>query len=163
MSTDHSERTVRPSLLDRLIDDVNQHEPRTWEESVAAFKASVMRDLQWLLNTRRVHPMPPRELDLVRRSIYAFGIRDLSSRSADSVEVRSELQREVQEAITTFEPRLSKVRVTLAPRERGAQIRFSIEAELRTDPSPEAVLFETTLDVASKVMVVTESTGGPDA
>ena len=46
MSTDHSERTVRPSLLDRLIDDVNQHEPRTWEESVAAFKASVMRDLR---------------------------------------------------------------------------------------------------------------------
>jgi type VI secretion system protein ImpF len=161
MSTRQFERTVRQSVLDRLIDDPNRQEPRTWDESVAAFKASVMRDLEWLLNTRRVHPPPPPALELVRRSVYAFGLRDLSSRSADSLETRSQLQREVQEAIATFEPRLSKVRVSLVtPAAGDRRIRFQIEGELRTDPSPEAVLFETTLDVASKAMVIQE---GADA
>jgi type VI secretion system lysozyme-like protein len=90
-------------VLDRLIDDTDTREPRTWDESVAAFKASVMRDLQWLLNTRRVFPPPPAELDLVWASIYNFGLRDLSSRSADSGESREAAPR-VQDAIAAFEP-----------------------------------------------------------
>jgi type VI secretion system protein ImpF len=157
MSTHGFERTVRQSVLDRLIDDTDTREPRTWDESVAAFKAAVMRDLQWLLNTRRVFPAPPPELDLVWASIYNFGLRDLSSRSADSGESRRELLREVQDAIAAFEPRLTKVRVTLAPYTRGAgQIRFHVEGELRTDPAPESVLFETTMDVASKAIMIKE-------
>ena len=155
MSTRQFERTVRQPLLDRLIDDPERPEPRNWQESVIAFKNSVMRDLEWLLNTRRVHPPAPESLDLVRSSIYHFGLRDLSSRSAESMETRAQLQREVQDAITTFEPRLSKVRVTLVPLSAGERrIRFQIEGELRTDPSPEVVLFETTLDVATKAIAV---------
>jgi len=158
MSTRQFERTVRQSLLDRLIDDPEHPEPRNWQESVAAFKTSVMRDLEWLLNTRRVHPPAPESLNLVRSSVYHFGLRDLSSRSAESMETRVQLQREVQDAITTFEPRLSKVRVTLVPPAPGERrIRFQIEGELRTDPSPEAVLFETTLDVATKAIAVQDS------
>ena len=160
MSTLQFERTVRPSVLDRLIEDPDGPRTVTWDASVAQFKAAVMRDLQWLLNTRRVHPMPPKELELVRQSVYAFGIRDLSSRSADSSNVRSDLLREIQEAIATFEPRLTKVHVSLISEGRGGPIRFNIEAELRTDPTPEAVRFETTLDVASKAVVVSE---GADA
>ena len=157
MSTHSFERTVRPSVLDRLIDDSERPDPRTWDESVAAFKSSVMRDLAWLLNTRRVFPAPPPALDLVRTSIYNFGLRDLSSRSADSGEARTELVRAVQEAIAVFEPRLTKVSVTLTPYTRGAgQIRFHVEGELRTDPAPESVLFETTMDVASKGIVIKE-------
>jgi type VI secretion system protein ImpF len=157
MSTLSFERTVRPSVLDRLIDDPDHPREVTWDASVAAFRAAVMRDLQWLLNTRRVHPLPPKELELVRQSIYTFGIRDLSSRSADAANVRAELQREIQDAIATFEPRLTRVHVSLVPEGKGGPIRFNIEAELRTDPTPEAVKFETMLDVASKAIVVTES------
>ena len=161
MSTRQFERTARQSVLDRLIDDPDHPEPRSWDESVIAFKNSVLRDLDWLLNARRVYPPAPESLDLVTRSIYHFGLRDLSSRSAASVETRSQLLREVQEAISTFEPRLSKVRVTLLQPPQGERrVSFQIEAELRTDPSPEAVLFETTLDVASKAMDVQER---PDA
>jgi len=84
-----------------------------------------------------------------------------SQHSAQSAtNVRSDLLREIQEAIATFEPRLTKVHVSLISEGRGGPIRFNIEAELRTDPTPEAVRFETTLDVASKAVVVSE---GADA
>jgi type VI secretion system protein ImpF len=155
MATRQFERTVRQSVLDRLIDDPDHPEPRSWDESVQAFKASVMRDLEWLLNTRRVFPPAPEALNLVRASIYQFGIPDLSSRSAQSIEARTQLQREVSEAIATFEPRMSKVRVNLVPQAAAERsVRFQIEGEMRTDPTPQAVVFETTLDMASKSIAV---------
>jgi len=155
MATRQFERTVRQSVLDRLIDDPDHPEPRSWDESVHAFKASVMRDLEWLLNTRRVFPPAPEALNLVRASIYQFGIPDLSSRSAQSIEARTQLQREVSEAIANFEPRMSKVRVNLVPQGKEERsVRFQIEGEMRTDPTPQAVVFETTLDMASKSIAV---------
>jgi type VI secretion system protein ImpF len=155
MATRQFERLVRQSVLDRLIDDPDHPEPRTWDQSVSAFKASVMRDLEWLLNTRRVFPQAAEALDLVRSSIYHFGIPDLSSRSAQSMEARTQMQREVYEAIATFEPRMSKVRVNLVPQPAAERsVRFQIEGEMRTDPTPQAVVFETILDMASKSIAV---------
>jgi type VI secretion system protein ImpF len=155
MATRQFERTVRQSVLDRLIDDPDHPEPRTWDESVSAFKRAVIRDLEWLLNTRRVFPAAPEALDLVCSSIYNFGIPDLSSRSAQSAETRTRLQREVAEAVATFEPRLSKVRVHIVPQPSAERsVRFQIEGEMRTDPTPQAVVFETTLDMASKAIAV---------
>jgi type VI secretion system protein ImpF len=155
MGTRQFERLVRQSVLDRLIDDPDHPEPRTWDQSVSAFKASVMRDLEWLLNTRRVFPQAAEALDLVRSSIYHFGIPDLSSRSAQSMEARTQMQREVYEAIATFEPRMSKVRVNLVPQPAAERsVRFQIEGEMRTDPTPQAVVFETTLDMASKTIAL---------
>jgi type VI secretion system protein ImpF len=155
MGTRQFERLVRQSVLDRLIDDPDHPEPRTWDQSVSAFKASVMRDLEWLLNTRRVFPQAAEALDLVRSSIYHFGIPDLSSRSAQSMEARTQMQREVYEAIATFEPRMSKVRVNLVPQPAAERsVRFQIEGEMRTDPTPQAVVFETILDMASKSIAV---------
>jgi type VI secretion system protein ImpF len=155
MATRQFERLVRQSVLDRLIDDPDHPEPRTWDQSVSAFKASVMRDLEWLLNTRRVFPQASEALDLVRSSIYHFGIPDLSSRSAQSMEARTQMQREVYEAIATFEPRMSKVRVNLVPQPAAERsVRFQIEGEMRTDPTPQAVVFETTLDMASKTIAL---------
>jgi type VI secretion system protein ImpF len=157
MGTRQFERLVRQSVLDRLIDDPDNPEPRTWDQSVSAFRASVMRDLEWLLNTRRVFPTASEKLDLVRSSIYHFGIPDLSSRSAQSMEARTQLQREVYEAIANFEPRMSKVRVNLVPQQLTGpnserSVRFQIEGEMRTDPTPQAVVFETKLDMASKAI-----------
>lgn len=158
MTTHQFERTVRPSVLDRLIDDPENREPRNWDESVVAFKNAVMRDLQWLLNTRRVHPPAPAALDLVQRSIYHFGLRDLSSRGSESMQTRLQLQREVQDAIALFEPRLSKLRVTMVPpNAEDRRIRFQIEAELRTDPDPATVVFETTLDPSRSALDVKDT------
>jgi predicted component of type VI protein secretion system len=61
----------------------------------------------------------------------------------------------VAEAVSTFEPRLAKVRVQLVQQPAAERsVRFHIEGEMRTDPTPQAVVFETTLDMASKAIAV---------
>jgi type VI secretion system protein ImpF len=148
--TIRSERTVRPSIVDRLID---RHPgvgdgTTTWAESVAEYRASVLRDLEWLLNTRRIADPAPDRFTEVRESVYHFGLPDVTSRSADSPEARIELARDIEECIRIFEPRLSEVRVgTRVEAEKGGRRpRFTIEALLRMDPDPERVLFDTVLD-----------------
>ena len=44
-------------------------------ESVRQFKAAVQRDLEWLLNTRRIADAPPEELEELTRSVYHYGCR----------------------------------------------------------------------------------------
>ena len=57
MSSRELEPTVRQSVLDRLMDTtpgLAADPPASWRESVDQLRASVMRDLEWLLNTRRI-------------------------------------------------------------------------------------------------------------
>lgn len=149
------ERTVQPSLLDRLTD----HEPRTpadprtsYHESARQFKIGLQRDLEWLLNTRRIPEAPPEELEELDRSLYQYGIPDLTSISRDSPEARSKLLTRVEEAIAHFEPRLANVRVQVAEVENEnhrRELRFHVEATLLMDPTPEQVVFDTVLHFAS--------------
>jgi type VI secretion system protein ImpF len=159
MSAYRFDRTIQPSVLDRLIDDPDAPEPQTWEQSAAALRRAVLRDLEWLLNARRVYPPAPAALDLVCESIYHFGLRDLASRSAHAVDVRAQLRREIEEAIVTFEPRLSRVRVTMLPPAPGdSGPRLQIEAQLRLDTAPEPVMFETVVNAATSTIAVREPT-----
>lgn len=148
------ERTVRASVLDRLVD----HEPRTpadspktWEQSVRALKAALLRDLEWLFNTRRIADPAPDDYPEVQRSLYHFGMVDITSMSGDSELVRRQLTREIEQAVRQHEPRLDDVRVTLIDRdeENRRQIRFHIEGLLRMDPNPERIAFDTVLETSS--------------
>jgi len=145
-----SSRVVRRSVLDRLLQS-GEPEPRTWQDSVRACKAAVLRDLQWLLNTRRVMVEAGNELPELQRSVYHYGLPDVTSLSADSPAVRRALLRRIEATIELFEPRLSGVRVSEV--ESGTESRrglhFVIEGLLRLQPDPEPVSFDTVLDAAS--------------
>jgi type VI secretion system protein ImpF len=156
MAKNEIERTVQPSLLDRLTDP----DPRsstdvrvTFAESVRQFKVSIQRDLEWLLNTRRIHEGVPEDwFEQVPRSVYYYGIPDITSLSRDSRESRGILLRDVEAAIATFEPRLTDVHITVVEAEGEhfrRELRFHIEATLRMDPTPEQVVFDTVLNFAS--------------
>src|SRR5947209_3028126 len=102
------------SVLDRLID----LDPRSSAEiamgraeSVRAVKSAVRRDLEWLLNTRRIAVEPPEGLRELNRSVYMFGLPDLSSFSLASQNDRQRLLRVLQSAVRLFEPRLANVRI----------------------------------------------------
>jgi len=159
-----TERTVRLSVLDRLIDEAPREAadaPGTWEASLAELRVRLMRDVEWILNTRRTIADPPAGCPELTRSVYAFGLPDISS-MAESEEVRTELARSVADCVETFEPRLMAVRVipratTLAA---GRGIHFTIEALLRLDPSPEKVVFDTVVETVSGRVSVS---GGADA
>ena len=150
----NDERTAQPSVIDRLIDQ----EPRqaadpniSLNESVRRYKDSVLRDLEWLLNTRRTVIGVPQDCKELARSTFVFGLPDISSISGDSEANRRQLLRDVEECIRIFEPRLTGVRVSHVEEKEGAQrrVRFVIEGLLRMEPNPERVLFDTVLDLSS--------------
>ncbi len=147
---------VTLSVFDRLID----HEPKstvesqpTRAESVRRLRASVRRDLEWLLNSRRVAVPPDEALQELNQSLYVYGLPDISSVGFANVSERSRLLSQIKRAIAIFEPRLMDVRVTPIAdddKKKLQRLDFKIEALLRMDPSPEHVSFDTTLDGVSQ-------------
>jgi len=165
MAPQELERTVQRSVLDRLIDTDpdNASEPAlTWAQSVRELKHAVRRDLEWLLNTRRIVTPAPEGWAELPHSLYHYGLPDITSLAAASVSARDWLRKQVEDTITLFEPRLGKVRVTVAAPEPGGprQLRFTVDALLLMEPSPEQVVFDTVLEVTSGSF---EVKGGTDA
>jgi type VI secretion system protein ImpF len=145
------ERSVQPSLLDRLTD----LEPRTTVdekvgilESARRFKVGLQRDLEWLLNTRRTPALAPEQMEELSRSLYHYGLPSFS----DSQEARALLLRRVEDAVATFEPRLRNVTISTveAGKEgRRRELHFVVEGTLCMEPTPEQVVFDTVLHFSS--------------
>lgn len=146
------DRAVQQSLLDRLIDVDPDHqvEPHlTRAESLRRLRASVRRDIEWLLNTVKVNDAPPGLTEL-KKSLYSYGIPDLASMSLESPQDGQRLLRGLESAIAQFEPRLLNVRVTTSDKitRKRMFIEFHIEALLLIDPLPERLSFDTVFEVA---------------
>jgi len=154
MARTEIERTVRPSLLDRLSDGepgFAADPPITQEESERRYRVGVERDVEALLNTRRtMHPAPDWCPEL-RQSVYDFGLLDTTGIPVGTKSGRDRLLRSLQDAIERFEPRLAQPRVRLIDAEqvRAPQVRFVGEAVLVMDSGREDVVFDTVLEVAS--------------
>jgi len=156
MAKSELERTVQPSVLDRLT-DVDPRRPTdgrtSYAESLTAFKAAVQRDLEWLLNTRRAAAASEvEEFEELRKSLYQFGMPDISSMSGDSGATREQLLQQVEETLALFEPRLEQVRISMVEVDgelHRRELRFVVEATLHLDPTPEQVTFDTVLHFAS--------------
>jgi type VI secretion system protein ImpF len=148
------EETVTQSVLERLIDrdPANSAEPpATRAQSVRTLKASLRRDLEWLLNTRRTPEAVGAEFQELEQSLYNYGLPDATSLSWDSARDRNRLARMLEQALRTFEPRLSKIHVAAVAATGGTQhvMRFQIEGMLEMDPSPEHISFDTLLQLSS--------------
>lgn len=153
-----SDRVIRQSLLDRLIDldrGVPIDPPSTWGQSVRQLKANLCRDLEWLLNTRKPHIELPDGCENLESSLLVYGIEDISSLSRDDLARHAQLAKDVERAVSTFEPRLANVKVSIAAAEKAAEggpireLRFVVEGLLRIDPEPEQVVFDTVLEVST--------------
>jgi len=140
---------ITPSVLDRLIDDepeVTREPPVSRLKSLRQLKQSVRRDLEWLLNTRRLIDEIPEDMKETRDSVVAFGLPDFTSAAIASVVDQNRVRRLVESAIETFEPLLKDVSVTVETgREFERSLHFRIEATLQVEPDPEPVTFDTTL------------------
>src|SRR5690242_6063929 len=134
------EQTVTQSVLDRLMDREpgNRSEtPPTREQSVRQLKAALRRYLEWLLNTRRTPDAVGSEFRELERSLFNFGLPDVTSLSWDSNRDRMRLARMLEQTLGTFEPRLRHVKVVALEAALAAQqmLRFQIEGLLHMDPS----------------------------
>jgi type VI secretion system protein ImpF len=145
---------VTLSVFDRLIDQ----DPRSSKEvaltraqSVRALRESVRRDLEWLLNTRRIAVPPEEALRELNRSVYLFGLPDFTGYSLSTLADRTRLIRLLQAAVKIYEPRIAKARIVPV---EGADnstrtVRFRVEGLLLMDPEPEHVSFDTVLQLTS--------------
>jgi len=156
MARGESETTVTLSILDRLIDREPREEsevPLTRAQSVRQLKASLRRDLEWLLNTRRIAEEAPESLEQLNRSLYNFGLPDFSAMSFANPRDRNRLLRSLESTIRLFEPRLDAVRVVpvevTGEGQSKRMLRFQIEGLLKMDPAPEQVSFDTVLQLTS--------------
>ena len=142
--------TVTLSVLDRLIDREPKSQteaPLTRSQSVRLLKSAVQRDLEWLLNTRRIFQEPDESMKEINRSLYMYGLPDFSQYTMASVADQAKLLKQLLNTVKMFEPRLGNVRIVpMEVSEKGIQqFRLRIEAMLLMDPSPEPVSFDTVI------------------
>ncbi len=146
------------SILDRMIDQEPGGLPSSQAESsreLALIKASVKRDLEWLLNSKQPLLDPPADLRHIRRSLLTFGLPDFTASSLSSTKDQDALRRAIEEAVRRFEPRLADVTVRLeAGREFDRSLRFRIDGMLQVDPEPEPVTFDSVLQLNTRDFVV---------
>ncbi len=146
---------LQPSLLDRLTDDEPDKTVESREQRVmsdARLKASVVRDLSWLLNAENLDSSYDfDDCELAKRSVINFGIPPLSGRTASGVDLRR-LTQELHDAICAFEPRLIPTTVSVnAVLSQQLMSRntlsFEIEAELWAQPLPIHLFLMTEVDL----------------
>jgi type VI secretion system protein ImpF len=165
MARSLGETTITVSVLDRLIDlepENRMENPLSRAQSVRLLKSAVRRDLEWLLNSRRICDPPDEGLKELNRSTYTYGLPDLSTLTMAATGDRNKLVRQILATINMFEPRLANVRLVLVETEDSAKkdVRLRVEAMLRMDPVPEPISFDTVIELKSGNCHLT---GGDDA
>lgn len=155
-----SEIRISPSIIDQLVD----LDPRSSADaytsrslSVAELKQAVRRDIEWLLNARRVAYKIDAGLEEVNRSVFAYGIPDITATGARDLNEQARLKNSIETAIRNFEPRLIGLSVEIDSVESvHKQLRFRIEASLDVEPAPEPIVFDTVVEVGSGEFRVSE-------
>src|SRR4051812_2848814 len=159
MASIRSDQPLMPSVLDRLLDDdpgVSAEPARNRSQLLRELKLSVRRDIESLLNARRRNVAIPPGLPELANSLLTYGIPDFSGTGPATDEQRKAFCRMLETVIRQGEPRLLRVSVELvgdtAPVDRT--LKFRIDALLQADPSPEPVVFDSTLEPATHQFAV---------
>lgn len=163
MAKIHSDQSLVPSVLDRLLDDEPQNSreaPLTRSQVLRQLKQSVRRDLENLLNTRWRISSWPQEYEELDLSLMGYGIPDFTGSNMSLRSERERLRRTVEEAIQRFDPRFKSVQVSLPdesfPEERA--LRFRISGLLHAEPAPEPVVFDSTMQPSTATFEVKQHT-----
>ena len=154
-----SEFVITQSVLDRLVDRSRDKDsdyaasgdvPTTRSEALRRYRESVKRDLEWLLNTRQNLEPAPDALKELQKSLYDYGLPDITSIGLHSLRDRDRLLRTLETTIRRFEPRIANVKVSLEPVQPNSRmLRFRIDGVLMVEPAPEPVIFNTILELTS--------------
>jgi type VI secretion system protein ImpF len=148
-----SNAPLRLPLLDRLLDDepkIKSEAPMSRSTSLAKLKIAVRRDLENLLNTRRTPDYIPEGSVEILRSVYYYGLPDITSMPANFLYEQTKLLQSIETAVKTFEARLDGVRVSLVPVAGQSRVlRFVIDGMLRIDPLPEHVVYDASIELTS--------------
>lgn len=148
-----------PTLFDRLSDEA-PHQPvegRTQRlYSLADYTASLVRDLETLVNTRQ--NMRPRSLDAfpqLRGSLLEYGLPDFTSKGLLNPQDRTQIRLQLKQAIETGDRRFRQVRVQLLDSlTQQRQLTFRVDALLRLPETTRQVSFDAVLQVNTQAYTV---------
>lgn len=144
---------LTPSLLDRLLDSaprVQFETPLSPKDSRQILLSGLRRDIENLLNTRRVSEATTEGLREVKRSVFNYGLPDITDLAANYLHDPQSLARSIEETVNFFESRLTSVSVSVLPFPGGSRaLRLVIEGLLEIDPAPEKVIFDGSLELSS--------------
>jgi type VI secretion system protein ImpF len=146
---------LQPSLLDRLTDNSPQSTVESRDERVMSsrqLRKSVLRDLEWLLNSGHLETME--DLDdysEVRHSVLNYGIPYLAGSTASGLDAYR-LEQQLRQAILDFEPRIMahnlRVQVLQDTDKMSLNsITLEIEGEIWGQQMPEHLYLRTVLDL----------------
>jgi len=136
-----------PGLFDRLDADADDEAAhggfRSLPAQVQAWRESITRDLEALLNTRSaLLPHVLAAFPEVSGSVVNYGLIDFAGMCMTSDTDQKRICTAVRLAIERHEPRLHRVTATLRPR-KGAinRVDFEITAQLKNAPVAEPLQF----------------------
>ncbi|WP_440830480.1 type VI secretion system baseplate subunit TssE [Pseudomonas fragariae (ex Marin et al. 2024)] len=147
-----SQHKLLPSLLDRLLDDRPHQSVESSSQrlsSLADYKASIVRDLEILVNTRQ--SLVAGELEgfaNLSGTILDYGMPDFTSRSVLDPQDRLLIQRQLEKAISVGDRRFRSVKVQLLAQQIGQRmLTFRVDAVLRLQDISRQVSFDAVLQV----------------
>ncbi|MGE4047930.1 MAG: type VI secretion system baseplate subunit TssE [Acetobacteraceae bacterium] len=152
---------ARLPLLDRLLDEAPGQAadaPLSPSEAMATLRASVRRDLEALLNSRRRWQSWPAHLEELPLSAVGYGLPDFTAGALNDPARREWLRREIEATIRRFEPRLTALHVAALDSHNALEprLRLRIEALLHAEPAEEPVTFETLVDATTAEVILRE-------
>ena len=154
-------KKLRPSILDRLLDDEpdNQHEVDLGQhQKLKQLRNSVRRDLENLMNARFRVMEPNEEFQELDNSLLNYGLPDLATINITDLDKRKEFTSKMEKILKGFEPRFKDVNVSYMENKDNIDrtLRFRIDATLYADPSPEVVVFDSILEPVTRSISIEE-------
>jgi len=161
-----NESELMPCLIERLTDlepEKQSETPGSRNFNLRQYRESVLRDLEWLLNSRSFlsheemnEETPPAVLD----SVLNYGVCEFSGRAL-SDERRQRMTQRIREAIERFEPRIDPASLEIEilgrandPRLPPTTVVLNLRGVLMALPVPEELVIRTELDTETGTITV---------
>ena len=165
MASIDKKKKLRPSILDRLIDndpDNTVEKDSDQHQKLKELRNSVRRDLENLLNTRFRMVEPADEYTELKKSLLNYGLPDLATINISDNIKQKEFINHLESILIDFEPRFKTVKVNYMENADSLDrsLRFRIDAILYADPSPEVVVFDSILEPVTHTVNVEETSHG---
>jgi type VI secretion system protein ImpF len=124
-----------------------------------ALKATVRRDLAWLLNTTNLGAVVDLEpFEQVQTSVLNYGVPDLAGK-AISHRVIIQRAREIRAAIRAFEPRIDEKTLVVEPAQRNERenaVTYIIEGDVTASVNALPIKLRTDIEADTASVVVRE-------
>ena len=151
---DHK-KLVSP-ILTRLTSSVEGHKNN--QIVLQQLKEGVRFDLECLFNARYRCISVESKYHHLESSLLNYGLPDLSTVNLSTQSARAKFCRQIEETITRFDPRIKSAKVSSSDNidHDDPSIRFRVEARLFTNPAPETVIFDSSLNPVTQLIAVNE-------